>query len=84
MEIQEIITLALAVVIPMGGMFAWLCSRLDKKFDKIDTRFEHMDTRFDEVRKDIQTLTSRVDRLEVRVEERTFRVVYPHEEKKVQ
>ena len=57
------------------GFYA-LWNRLDKKFDKIDARF-------DEVRKDIQLLTSRVDRLEVRVEERTFRVVYPCEEKKV-
>lgn len=45
----------------IGAMLKYFMSRLDKKFDEIS--------------KDIKDIRSRLDRLEVRVEERTLKVV---------
>lgn len=52
---------------------------IEKRFDsvekRIDSRCDKIDTRLDKITNDIQDVKSRLDRLEVRVEERTLKVV---------
>lgn len=69
----EILTIIVSILAPILTALFWVVSRMDKKFEK-------MDIKFDEVRKDLHSVSERLGCLEVRVEERTLKVV--HVEKK--
>lgn len=53
MNWQEILT----IIIPIIGFLGWIYGRLDK-------RFERLENQINDVRKDIQSLDSRVSRIE--------------------
>ena len=68
--------LFLQVVLPLGAFSAWIYNRLDKKFDAIDKRFDDVNRKFEaiiaelkEMRRDMQSMDSRLSRLEGRFEE---------------
>jgi hypothetical protein len=92
MNWQEILTIIIPILLGLGGGLGWIYSRLDKKFDKVDQRFDNTDKRFDsilgeirEMRKDIQSLDSRVSRIEgflVGIHPYELKVVNKEENKK--
>lgn len=49
---------------------------LGRKFDKIDARFDKIDLRFERVDQKFDQSLDRLARIEVRVEERTLRVIH--------
>jgi chromosome segregation ATPase len=51
----------LSIVIPIGALLAWVYNRIDKKFDQLRT-----DVRNDinDLRKDVQSIETRVSRIE--------------------
>jgi septal ring factor EnvC (AmiA/AmiB activator) len=61
----------LTIIVPLGSFMAWVCHRIDKKFEAVDKKFENVDRRFESVlgeikdlRKDVQSIDSRVARIE--------------------
>lgn len=61
----------LLIIGPLGALSSWIYYRIDKKFDRIEERFDNTDRRFDSVlgelkdmRKELQTLDSRISRIE--------------------
>jgi len=60
MNWQEII----AIVAPIMGRLAWFYNRIDKKFECIDKRFDGVNLELKEIRRDIQSLDTRVSRIE--------------------
>lgn len=70
MNWSDILTTAVVTVTSMGTCFAWLWSRLDKKFSYIDKRFESLMLEIKEIRQDIRSIDSRLSRLEGQDEEK--------------
>lgn len=51
----------LAIVVPLGGVMAWVYNRIEKRFEKIEQKMEQ---RFDQVDQKLQILDSRISRIE--------------------
>ena len=68
MDIQDVTNLFSRIdfptLIPIGFMFWFFKSYLDKKFDKIDQRFEKIDQRFEKVDEQIRELRTSINRME--------------------
>lgn len=60
MNWQEILT----ILVPMFAFMGWIYNRLDKKFEAVDKKFECILGEIRELRKDVQSLDSRVSRIE--------------------
>ena len=61
MDWGQIFTNLIAVSVAMGGAFAWLWARLDKKFEKIDESFKSVDLRFEQINGKIDGVHRRID-----------------------
>jgi hypothetical protein len=57
MNWQEVLT----ILVPILGMMAWVYNRIEKKFD---TGFTELKAEIKDLRKDIQSIDSRVSRIE--------------------
>lgn len=71
----------LPLLLAIGGLIAWGWKRLDRKFDKIDEAFGRIEHKIDTMALKLETMNDRLTRLEVRVEERTLRVIHTSSEK---
>jgi hypothetical protein len=60
MNWQEILT----IILPLIAFMGWVYTRIDKKFEAIDKRFDGVFTELKEMRKDLQSLDTRVARIE--------------------
>ncbi len=66
----QVISLFVAISVMMGGMFAFMWGRIDKKFESVDKRFDLLFQEIKEIKISIQSLEIRVGRLETQDEER--------------
>lgn len=70
-ETIALISVGLAIIAAIGGMFAWGLKRIDKRFEAVDNRFEQQDTymreEFSSVRTVLKDLTDHVSTLDVRI-----------------
>ena len=66
----------LSIVVPLGGLMAWIYSRLDKRFDAIDKRFEKNDERFNGIDKELSQLNTRVAVIESKLSDISTNVTH--------
>ena len=66
MDWGQIFTNLIAVSVAMGGAFAWLWARLDKKFEKIDQKFEKIDQKFEKIDQNFKSIGEKFE--EIRTE----------------
>lgn len=67
MNWQEVFTIVGSVGAIIGGGFAWMWSRLDKRFDFIDRKFEQVDKRFEHMEHKFE---QKIDQLDKKFEQR--------------
>ena len=48
----------------LAGGFGWLIYQIHKTNDRMDNKFDKMNNKFDDLRKDVQSLDSRISRIE--------------------
>lgn len=70
MDFAQIISTSVTVIIPIGGLMAWIYTRIDKRFDFIDKRFDSIESELKEIKSSIHSVDIRVGRLETQDEER--------------
>lgn len=63
MDFAQIISTSVTVIIPIGGLMAWIYTRIDKRFDSIESELK-------EIKSSIHSVDIRVGRLETQDEER--------------